>query len=140
VEQHAEPEAVSDKRKPRRFQFSLKTLFVLTTVACVVAAIASLVTRSHHFHQEAVFHRSQFQDSYFPNELGVYAKNFHRAAALAYEEATYQPWQSPSFSRIPPKPPPEIPPNWVEMESIYDEMRNGPVETSSQVPNRSERP
>jgi hypothetical protein len=114
------------KPKRRWYQFSLKALLVITTLSCIAAAIVSLTMRSRHFHDEAAFHRSHLNDALSARDR-VHLHDYHLGAALAYEQAAIFPWLSPSFSRVPPKAPPEMPRSWIEIESIYDEMKRAPA-------------
>jgi hypothetical protein len=112
---------MDSKSPPRWYQFSLRTLLIITTLACVTAAGGSLMMRSRHYREEAVYHRSHLDDAKFTRHH-EHVHGYHLNAAEAYEQAALLPWLSPSFSRVPPKVPPEIPRSWIEMEDIYDEM------------------
>ena len=113
--------------KRRWFQFSLRTMLVLTTLVCTAAALFALFARSRHFQEQAAFHRSQVQQykiPYRPGRRSVYQNNevllkafdpkdraapehffatmrFHEQAADAFDRAARQPWTNPL---IPPAP------------------------------------
>lgn len=104
--------------KPKhRWQFSLKTLLIVTMFSCMVAALLALLVRSRHFQEQAAFHRSQLpqangnlRSALFRQEtmqLSLKHKDpavraaaqhyfamlrFHEKAAVSYEEAAKHPW------------------------------------------------
>ena len=112
------------KPKRRWYQFSLKTLLILTTIACLVAAMVALFVRSRHFRELGEFHRSQLLPNdnirsislHLHMQSSLKAKNprvrtaaehyfatlrFHQQAADAFDQAARRPWQEPSIPIAP---------------------------------------
>ena len=112
---------MSDKPKRRWNQFSLRTLFLVTTLLCVIAAVAPLPVRSLYYRNRAAFHWSQ-RPIYYKSSLSLdewaELQVYHVNAAKAYEAAAKRPWLTPMIPPMPSKRPPEIPQTWIDLENI----------------------
>jgi len=151
---------VSDKPKRRWYQFSLGTLFVVTMLCCLIAALVSMLLRSRQFQEQAAFHRRQLpaptRESVFVQDImrgSLYSKNpaeraearhylamirYHEEAAAAYEEAAKSPWLKPAVppQPTPPAPAPKPKADPVAIPRLWTELEEI-VETPTALPNPS---